>query len=96
MKVSPKYPDKPGWWRLDYEECQGCGSGRTWTDESMIFEVYELTPVNNLLCVWHEDIGLDCDGHEGIWSDSEWVGHIQAYTLERWGKFTYLGLEYKN
>ncbi len=94
MAKSPDYPDKIGWWRVDYQECCGTGKDRFWTDEKMEFEVYDLTPVD-ILCVWHSDIGLDCDGTEGRWEDSEWVGHIQAHSLERWGKFTYLGKDYK-
>lgn len=38
-------------------------------------EVYPLEPVNNILCVWAGDVGINLNTSD-VWSTDEWLGHI--------------------
>jgi hypothetical protein len=38
-------------------------------------DVYPLEPVDNILCVWCQDVGINLDTSD-IWSTDEWLGHI--------------------
>lgn len=40
-----------------------------------IIDVYELTPVDCILCVWGPEVGFDHGGSEFFDTD-EWLGHV--------------------
>lgn len=53
-------PNSPGIWEAE--------------DGTQI-DVYPLEPVNNILCVWAGDVGINLNTTD-VWSTDEWLGHI--------------------
>lgn len=62
-------PNKPGVWKH--------------IDSNTDLDIYELEPMNNVLCIWGPDVGItnttqstDSYKEQDVFYDTKWQGHI--------------------